>query len=90
MACLIAHTFSLLYGPFNGYQLIDLFNYQEYDIQAKIELECKMREGTAKLLAACKHTNQSLEASKSLLTSDIRLTEFRKELQLRKSSQKHK
>ncbi|OTF79627.1 hypothetical protein BLA29_009100 [Euroglyphus maynei] len=43
-----------------------------------------MREGTAKLLAACKHMNQSLEAAKSLLTSDIRLAEFRNELQKRK------
>lgn len=49
-----------------------------------------MREGTAKLLAACKHMNQSLEAAKSLLTSDTRLAEFRNELALRKGSQKNK
>lgn len=49
-----------------------------------------MREGTSKLLAACKHTNQSLEAAKSLLTSDTRLTEFKNELQLRKGSHKNK
>lgn len=58
---------------------------QEYDLQQKIDLEIKMREGTAKLLAACKHVNQSLEAAKSLLTSDTRLAEFRKELQIKKS-----
>ncbi|XP_046913743.2 rhotekin-2 isoform X4 [Dermatophagoides farinae] len=56
----------------------------EYDLQQKIDLEIKMREGTAKLLAACKHMNQSLEAAKSLLTSDMRLAEFRNELQKRK------
>ena len=49
-----------------------------------------MREGTAKLLAVCKNMNQSLEAAKSLLTSDTRLTEFRKELQLRKTNHKNK
>lgn len=56
----------------------------------QIDLEIKMREGTAKLLAACKHMNQSLEAAKSLLTSDTRLAEFRNELALRKGSQKNK
>ncbi|KAF7490122.1 Rhotekin-2 [Sarcoptes scabiei] len=45
-----------------------------------------MREGTSKLLAACEHQNQSLEAAKSLLTSDLRLAEFKSELQRRKIS----
>ena len=54
-------------------------------MQKKIDLEIKMREGTSKLLSACEHMNQSLEAAKSLLTSDIRLAEFRNELQKRKS-----
>lgn len=39
----------------------------------KIEREVQMREGAAKLLAACSRVDQALEASKSLLTSNTRL-----------------
>ncbi|XP_076308248.1 rhotekin-2-like isoform X1 [Tachypleus tridentatus] len=61
---------------------------QEYDLEHKIDLEIKMREGTAKLLAACKHPMQSLEAAKSLLTSNERMTAYMGELQRRKSNEK--
>lgn len=58
---------------------------QEYDLEQKIDLEIKMREGTTKLLAACKHPVQSLEAAKSLLTSNERMTAYMSELQHRKA-----
>lgn len=59
---------------------------QNYDLEQKIELELKMRDGTKKLLSACRELNQIIEASKSLLTSDIRLGELRAELAKRKNS----
>ncbi|XP_022250986.1 rhotekin-like [Limulus polyphemus] len=60
----------------------------EYDLEHKIDLEIKMREGTTKLLAACKHPMQSLEAAKSLLTSNERMTAYMGELQRRKTNEK--
>ncbi|RWS14046.1 Rhotekin-like protein [Dinothrombium tinctorium] len=62
---------------------------EDYDLQQKIDLEIKMREGTTKLLAACKHPVQSLEASKSLLTSNERMNAYIAELQQRKASEKN-
>ncbi|KAK6639049.1 hypothetical protein RUM43_007319 [Polyplax serrata] len=56
----------------------------EYDLEQKIDLEIKMREGTTKLLAACKHRSQSLEAAKNLLTSNERMSAYMSELQRRK------
>lgn len=44
-----------------------------------------MREGTTKLLAACKHAKQALEAAKSLLTSNERMQAYMLELQKRRS-----
>ena len=58
---------------------------QEYDLEQKIDLEIKMREGTTKLLAACKHSNQTLEAAKSLLTSNERMIAYMSELQRRRA-----
>uniref|UniRef100_T1JH77 Uncharacterized protein n=1 Tax=Strigamia maritima TaxID=126957 RepID=T1JH77_STRMM len=58
---------------------------KEYDLEQKIDLEIKMREGTTKLLAACKHPTQTLEAAKSLLTSNERMTAYMAELQQRKA-----
>lgn len=43
-----------------------------------------MREGTTKLLAACKHQTQALEAAKSLLISNERMNAYMTELQKRK------
>lgn len=45
-----------------------------------MEFEMKMREGTTRLLAACKHQTQSLQAAKSLLTSNERMTAYIAEL----------
>ncbi|XP_046386842.1 rhotekin-like isoform X2 [Ischnura elegans] len=59
-------------------------NYKEYDLEQKIDLEIKMREGTTKLLAACKHQTQSLEAAKNLLTSNERMSAYMAELQQRR------
>ncbi len=53
-------------------------------MEQKIELEIKMREGTTKLLAACKHQTQALEAAKNLLISNERMTAYMTELQKRK------
>ncbi|CAG2117692.1 unnamed protein product [Medioppia subpectinata] len=47
-----------------------------------------MREGTTKLLAACKHSNQTLEASKSLLTSNERMVAYTSELQRRRANER--
>lgn len=57
---------------------------KEFDLEQKIDLEIKMREGTTKLLAACHHPLQSLEAAKTLLTSNERMTSYLGELQRRK------
>ncbi|XP_055941130.1 rhotekin-2-like isoform X2 [Argiope bruennichi] len=58
---------------------------EEYDLEQKIDLEIKMQEGTNKLLAACRYQLQSLEALKSLLTSNERISAYMLELQRRKS-----
>lgn len=71
---------------------------QELDLEQKIDLEIKMREGSAKLLAACNNpktigftgnsasaqNTQMLEAAKNLLTSNERMTAYMAELQRRK------
>lgn len=61
-------------------------NRREYDLEQKIDLEIKMREGTTKLLAVCQHRPQSLEAAKSLLTSNERMSAYMTELQRRKDA----
>ncbi|GLH05155.1 Rhotekin [Gryllus bimaculatus] len=48
---------------------------EEFDLEQKIDLEIKMREGSTKLLAACRHQAQTLEAAKNLLTSNERITQ---------------
>ncbi|XP_054718580.1 rhotekin-2-like [Uloborus diversus] len=58
---------------------------QEYDLEQRIELELRMQEGTQKLLSACRYQLQSLEAVKSLLTSDERIRACAGELQRRKA-----
>lgn len=57
---------------------------EEYDLEQKLDLEIRMREGTTKLLAACKHRIQSLEAAKSLLISNERMSSYLAELQMQK------
>lgn len=58
--------------------------FQEHDLEQKIEVEIKMREGSARLLAAAKHRAQSLEAAKALLTSNERMSVYMAELQSRR------
>uniref|UniRef100_A0A672SA31 Rhotekin 2b n=1 Tax=Sinocyclocheilus grahami TaxID=75366 RepID=A0A672SA31_SINGR len=41
------------------------------EVQRRIEREVRIREGACKLLAACSQRDQALEASKTLLTSNI-------------------
>lgn len=57
---------------------------QEYDLEQKIDVEIRIREGTTKLLAACQHPSQALEAAKTLQTSNERMNAYTTELQLRK------
>ncbi|XP_032688909.1 rhotekin-like isoform X2 [Odontomachus brunneus] len=59
-------------------------NHVEYDLEQKIEVEIKMREGSARLLAAAKHRAQSLEAARALLTSNERMSVYMAELQSRR------
>ncbi|ESO86562.1 hypothetical protein LOTGIDRAFT_167083 [Lottia gigantea] len=59
----------------------------DQDLQQKIDHEIKMREGTAKLLAASKHPNQMLEAAKNLLSSNTRIISYMTELQKRKTAE---
>ncbi|KAF4518346.1 hypothetical protein B566_EDAN007073 [Ephemera danica] len=49
---------------------------KELDLEQKIELEIKMREGSAKLLAASRQQAQSLEAARALLTSNERMSAY--------------
>lgn len=58
--------------------------FQEFDLEQKIDLEIKMREGTTKLLAACKHQSQTLEAAKNLLVSNERMSAYMAEFERRK------
>ncbi|XP_071535371.1 rhotekin-like isoform X3 [Panulirus ornatus] len=65
-------------------------NFKEYDLEQRIALEIKMREGTTKLLAACgaqgprANLPHTLEAAKNLLTSNERMTAYMAELQRRR------
>ncbi|XP_060589437.1 rhotekin-like isoform X3 [Ruditapes philippinarum] len=59
----------------------------DHEMQQKIDYEIKMREGTARLLAASKHPAQLLEAAKNLLTSNTRIIAYMAELQRRKTAQ---
>ncbi|KZC06001.1 PREDICTED: rhotekin-like isoform X2 [Dufourea novaeangliae] len=58
-------------------------NVGEYDLERKIELEVKMKEGSSRLLAAAQHPAQSLEAARALLTSSKRMSIYMAELQHR-------
>jgi len=60
---------------------------QDQYLQQKIDYEIKMRDGTAKLLAASKHPQQMLEAAKNLLTSNTRMIAYMSELQRRKTDE---
>ena len=55
-------------------------------MEQKIDVEIRIREGTTKLLAACEHPSQALEAAKTLQTSNERMNVYMNELQLRKRS----
>ena len=70
---------------YNSY--IYLYILQDHEMQQKIDYEIKMREGTARLLAASKHPAQLLEAAKNLLTSNTRIIAYMAELQRRKTAQ---
>ncbi|XP_031842481.1 rhotekin isoform X2 [Nomia melanderi] len=58
-------------------------NVAEHDLERKIQLEVKMKEGSLRLLAAAKHPTQSLEAARALLTSSKRMSLYMVELQHR-------
>ncbi|XP_011254192.1 rhotekin isoform X1 [Camponotus floridanus] len=82
---------STLQGKNDVFQDLDLYyvrqiarNSKEHDLEQKIEVEIKMREGSARLLAAAKHRAQSLEAAKALLISNERMSVYMAELQSRR------
>nr|XP_034193746.1 rhotekin-2-like [Osmia lignaria] len=58
-------------------------NIPEYDLQRKIELEVKIKEGSSRLLAAAQHPGQSLEAARALFTSNERMSTYMTELEHR-------
>lgn len=64
--------------------------FQEFDLEQKIDREIKMREGTTKLLKACRHQMQTLEAAKTLLMSNERVSSYMAELQRRKKEIPHR
>ncbi|XP_067656772.1 rhotekin-2-like isoform X2 [Haliotis asinina] len=70
-------------GPVKGRPVL----LSDHDLKQKIDHEMKMREGTAKLLAASKHPAQMLEAAKNLLTSNTRIYAYMHELQKRKTDE---
>jgi hypothetical protein len=77
------HWHACIYFLFCTYIIVVIyFCYfeQDYELEQKMEFEMKMREGTTRLLAACKHQTQSLQAAKSLLTSNERMTAYIAEL----------
>lgn len=94
----------LFYHFFLFFVLMFLFDFSRYtqklDLEQKIELEIKMRDGSAKLLAAYKHPRgsmrsynnnslsgnsiQMLEAAKNFLTSNERIKAYKDELQREK------
>ncbi|XP_071792948.1 rhotekin-like isoform X2 [Asterias amurensis] len=65
-------------------------NFEDFELQKKIDVEIKMREGTKKLLAACNREQQMLQGSKSLLVSDTRVLAYMSELQKRKTAEYEK
>ncbi|XP_034233900.1 rhotekin-like isoform X1 [Thrips palmi] len=78
-------------GKMNILQDLDLYyirqiahNLKELDLEQKIDVEIRMREGTTRLLAACRHQTQTLEAAKSLHTSNERMSAYMAELQRRR------
>lgn len=64
---------------------IAVFLLQDQWLQSKIDHEVRMRDGTAKLLAASKQPAQLLEAARTLLTSNARMLAYMGELQRRKT-----
>ncbi|XP_067939495.1 rhotekin-2-like [Watersipora subatra] len=58
---------------------------QDHELYQKIDHEMRMRDGSAKMLAAAKHTLQQLEAAKALHTSNCRMEAYMEHLQLKNS-----
>ncbi|XP_050484711.1 rhotekin-like isoform X1 [Bombus huntii] len=58
-------------------------NVAEYDLEQKIKLETKIKEGSSRLLAAARHPAQSLEAARALFTSNKRMSAYMVELENR-------
>ena len=54
---------------------------QHVALQDRLEREIKIRDGATRLMGACTHENQLLEAAKTLLTSDSRSFAYMSELQ---------
>lgn len=60
---------------------------QHVGLQDRLEREIKIRDGASRLLAACTHENQLLEAAKTLHTSNARTFAYMAELQKLKAAE---
>ncbi|XP_051900662.1 rhotekin-like [Pristis pectinata] len=60
---------------------------QDSDFQKKIDYEIRMRDGACKLLAACTQKDQALEAAKSLMICNARITSYMSQVQRMKEAQ---
>ena len=69
------------------YIYICIFLLQDQFLQDRIDREIRIRDGTAKLLAAAKHPQQMLEAAKNMLTTNVRIMSYMSELQKSKTEQ---
>jgi len=56
-------------------------------LQERLDKEIKIRDGATRLISACTHENQLLEAAKTLLTSNARTFAYLAELQKLKASE---
>ena len=57
------------------------------DLQERLDREIKIRDGAMRLISACTHENQLLEAAKTLLTSNARTFAYMTELQKLKAAE---
>ncbi|XP_059819419.1 rhotekin-like [Hypanus sabinus] len=60
---------------------------QDSDFQKKIDYEIRMRDGACKLLAACTQKDQTLEAAKSLMVCNARITSYMSQVQRMKEAE---
>lgn len=60
---------------------------QHVGLQDRLEKEMKIRDGATRLISACTHETQLLEAAKTLHTSNARTTAYLAQLQKLKATE---